>query len=54
MPATPPLPAARPVSTVRHGETFVDPYAWLREKEDAAVRAHLETENAYGNGSISR
>ena len=25
----------------------VDPYHWLREKESAAVRAHLEAENAY-------
>lgn len=53
MPATPPLPAARPVSTVRHGETFVDPYAWLREKENAEVRAHLEAENAYAEAVLA-
>ena len=41
----PPVAERRPVVVVRHGERFEDPYAWLRE--DAAVRAYLEAENAY-------
>ncbi|MEO8478244.1 MAG: S9 family peptidase, partial [Gemmatimonadota bacterium] len=34
-----------PVSTVRHGETFVDDYAWLRDRESPEVRTYLEAEN---------
>ncbi len=30
-----------------HGETFVDPYFWLREKSNPEVSAYLESENAY-------
>jgi oligopeptidase B len=30
-----------------HGAPRVDHYHWLREKDDARVRAHLEAENAY-------
>ncbi len=30
-----------------HGETFVDPYYWLREKSNPEVSAYLESENAY-------
>ncbi|HEV8266840.1 MAG TPA: S9 family peptidase [Thermoanaerobaculia bacterium] len=42
-------PAARrdPKTEVVHGRTLVDPFAWLREKESPAVRAHLEAENSY-------
>ena len=32
---------------MHHGDTFVDPYEWLRDKDDPAVVAHLEAENAY-------
>jgi oligopeptidase B len=30
-----------------HGDVFVDPYEWLRDKSDPAVIEHLEAENAY-------
>jgi len=30
-----------------HGDRRVDAYAWLRDRDDAAVIAHLEAENAY-------
>ncbi len=30
-----------------NGDTRVDPYAWLRNREDPAVISHLETENTY-------
>ncbi len=46
-PLAPPQPARRPVARTRHGETVVDEYAWLRDRSDPAVRAHLEAENAY-------
>src|SRR5690606_15861065 len=44
-----PAPVAdrRPQDRTHHGDTFADPYEWLREKADAAVLAHLEAENAY-------
>ena len=45
---TPPVPERRPHTLTRSdGTTFDDPYFWLREREDPAVRAHLEAENAY-------
>jgi oligopeptidase B len=33
--------------SIVHGEQRVDHYHWLREKDSARVRAHLEAENAY-------
>ncbi len=30
-----------------HGDVFVDPYEWLREKTSSEVIEHLEAENAY-------
>lgn len=30
-----------------HGDVFIDPYEWLRDKDDPDVIAHLEAENAY-------
>ena len=30
-----------------HGDTFVDPYEWLRDKDDPEVISYLEAENAY-------
>ena len=30
-----------------HGDVFIDPYEWLRDKENPEVIAHLEAENAY-------
>jgi oligopeptidase B len=43
----PPIAARRPHRTVVHGIERVDPYHWLRERDDPAVRAYLEAENAY-------
>lgn len=42
-------PSAKRVHSTRthHGDVFVDPYEWLRDKSDPAVIAHLEAENAY-------
>ncbi|WKG02712.1 S9 family peptidase [Mycolicibacterium sp. HK-90] len=30
-----------------HGDVFIDPYEWMRDKENPEVIAHLEAENAY-------
>ncbi|MFG6443713.1 S9 family peptidase [Microbacterium sp. P07] len=43
----PPVAAKRPLSRTHHGDTFDDPYEWLRAKDDAEVIGHLEAENAY-------
>lgn len=44
---TPPRPEQRPITRVHHGDQRIDEYAWFRDKDDPAVRAHLEAENAY-------
>ncbi|WP_460770275.1 S9 family peptidase [Mariniluteicoccus flavus] len=42
-------PSPKHVDTVRehHGDRFVDPFEWLRDKENPEVLAHLEAENAW-------
>ncbi|MBD1319706.1 S9 family peptidase [Gordonia hankookensis] len=36
-----------PSERVHHGDTFVDEYEWLRDKEDPEVVAYLEAQNAF-------
>ncbi|WP_369370278.1 S9 family peptidase [Promicromonospora sp. Populi] len=43
----PPLTVRRPTERTFHGDTFVDDYEWLRDKEDPEVVAHLEAQNAW-------
>ena len=50
---TPPSAPRRPITTVRHGETFVDDFAWLRNKEDPATIAYLEAENRYAEEEMA-
>jgi oligopeptidase B len=55
-PATPPVPhppaaTRRDVVREHHGDTITDPYEWLRDKQDPAVIAHLEAENAYAESA---
>jgi oligopeptidase B len=45
----PPVAEKRPHEFELHGERFVDDYAWLRDKQDPRVIAHLEAENAYAD-----
>jgi oligopeptidase B len=42
-----PVAKRSPVTAVLHGETRVDDYAWLRNKEDPEVITYLEAENAW-------
>ncbi len=45
---TPPLAPRRPQLLTRaDGSQVDDPYHWLRDREDPAVRAHLEAENEH-------
>ncbi|MCH2132812.1 MAG: S9 family peptidase [Phycisphaerales bacterium] len=46
---SPPDVEARPVVTVPHGVRMVDPYSWLREKENPAVITYLDAENEYAD-----
>jgi len=46
-PAAPPMAPRRANTIVQHGETRVDDYFWLREKDNPEVRAYLEAENAW-------
>lgn len=44
---TPPVTEKRPTERTHHGDVVIDHYEWLRDKDDPAVIAHLELENAY-------
>jgi len=46
---------AKHVEYVRehHGDRVVDPFEWLRDKDDPEVIAHLEAENAYAEAMTS-
>ena len=35
----------RPFEITRHGDTRVDPYYWLNERENDDVLSHLRAEN---------
>lgn len=45
--APPPVAKKVPTERTHHGDTFVDNYEWLRNKESAEVVEHLKAENAY-------
>jgi oligopeptidase B len=44
---SPPVAKQVPTERTRHGETVVDEYAWLRDRDDPDTIAYLEAENAY-------
>ena len=52
-PHTPPMTEQRPVETNIHGDTRIDEYAWLRERDDDAVIEHLHEENAWTEDQLS-
>ncbi len=43
----PPIAHVRPHETVVHGQTRVDNYYWLKDRDDPAVIAYLKAENAH-------
>ena len=45
----PPVAPRRPRILEAHGESRVDPYYWLREKENPEVLAYLAAENTYAD-----
>ncbi len=50
-----PAPSAprRPHSLTYHGDTRVDPYYWLRDRENEEVLAHLRAENEFLNEQLA-
>ncbi len=46
-PPRPPVAKTLPTVEEIHGDRRVDEYAWLRDKTNPDVKAHLEAENAY-------
>src|SRR5580693_6883324 len=44
---TPPIAKQVPTERTHHGDTVIDPYAWLADPKDPEVIAYLEAENAY-------
>jgi oligopeptidase B len=43
----PPVAARVPTERIHHGDSVLDEYEWLRDRESPEVIAHLEHENAY-------
>ena len=52
-PARPPVAPQRPQVLEAHGDRRVDPYYWLRDKENPEVIAYLEAENAYADAVMA-
>ncbi|MEU7838607.1 S9 family peptidase [Nonomuraea sp. NPDC049129] len=44
---TPPLAKKSPTERTHHGDTVIDEYAWLTNKDDPDTIAYLEAENAF-------
>ena len=49
-----PLASRRPVAYELHGESWIDDYRWLRDRDDPEVVPYLESENAFTEESTSR
>ena len=47
------MPQRRPQRLEAHGDVRIDDWYWLRDKDDPAVIAHLEDENAYTEAMMS-
>jgi oligopeptidase B len=52
-PTGPPVAARRPVTLEAHGDVRTDDWFWLRDKDDPAVIAYLEAENAWTESAMS-
>jgi len=44
---SPPVAPVKPSVTTIHGESRIDEYAWLRDRDDPAVAAYLDAENRH-------
>jgi len=52
-PDQPPIAKQVPTTRERHGDTVVDEYAWLRDKDDPDTIAYLEAENAWTEAQLA-
>ena len=43
----PPIAPKRPKELIKHGDTRIDPYFWMNQREDPAVVEYLKAENDY-------
>ncbi len=50
---TPPRAPRRPHPIAMHGETWDDPYFWLRDRDDPATLAYLRAENDYADAVMA-
>jgi oligopeptidase B len=50
----PPVAKRVPVTRTRHGDSVIDEYGWLRDREDPDTLTYLEDENAYTEASLAR
>ena len=53
MTSGPPIAKRVPTTRVRHDDTVVDEYAWLRDRDDPDVVAYLEAENAWTEAQLA-
>ena len=51
--STAPVAEKRPLTLEQHGDSRVDEYYWLRERENPQVIAYLEAENAYTDAALA-
>ena len=52
VPLSTPQAVRRPHERIHHGDRVIDEYEWLRDREDPAVIAHLDAENAYADARL--
>jgi oligopeptidase B len=53
MTSAPPTAKQVPSTRTHHGDTVIDPYAWLADKNNPETIAYLEAENAYTEASTA-
>ena len=49
----PPIAKKNPVELTKHGDTRIDNYYWLNERENPEVIAYLDAENAYTDAALA-
>jgi oligopeptidase B len=49
----PPIAPRRPHPITQHGQTRIDDYFWMRERDNPEVIAHLKAENAYADAAMA-
>ncbi|MEE1296260.1 MAG: S9 family peptidase, partial [Bifidobacterium sp.] len=52
-PTVPPTAAKRPHTRTHHGDTFTDPYEWMRDKDSPELKEYVAQQNAYTEAKLS-